>query len=336
MAQSSDTNNSSAQPSLQQRFHIPCLIVGAITVLAIIIMPYLGEVGMGNPQTASILGLWVNFLGHFHPIFLHLPIGALMLVIVMEVCGLFSGGKYQPHTTLGLFFTSATAVFAVTSGYLLYLTGSFEGELIEEHKRDGILFTSIIITTFLIKYTADLKPEKFFYKPIYALCLIASGGAMIAAGHHGGEYTHGDPLDALPSKVLNKRITKDKGDLDANPVIYTQIIHPILEEKCISCHGPKKKKSGLRMDTYKYMLDGGDEDECLVPGDIEHSGLITTLHLPDNDDFRMPPLDEPQLSEDEIKVLTWWVAIGAPEKSKLSEVTPTEDIEQSIQSILSK
>ena len=297
-------------------------------------MPYLGEIGSANPSTAATSGLWVNFLGQFHPVFLHLPIGALTLVFMMEICRLFSRGKYQPPTTLALLFTSGTGVLAVGTGYLLYLTGSFEGEIIEEHKRDGILFTALVIATFLIKYTADLKPKQFFYRPVYALFLIASGGSMIAAGHRGGEFTHGDPLDDLPSKVLEKRESKETPKMDTNLVIYTQIIHPILEEKCISCHGPKKKKSGLRVDTYEYMLEGGDEDECLVPGDVENSTLITLLNLPLDDELRMPPEGDPQMTEDEIKLLTWWVKIGAPEKATLGEVELTEDMEQTLQSHL--
>ena len=146
-----------------------------------------------------------------------------------------------------------------------------------------------MVITFLIKYTADLKPAQFCYKPIYALLLFGSGASLIGAGHHGGEITHGDPLDSLPSKVLAKRSSQADKPVAVDPVIYKDIIHPILEEKCVSCHGPKKKKSGLRVDSYAYMLEGGDEDECLVPGDLERSTLITFLHLPLDDDLRMPP-----------------------------------------------
>lgn len=321
-----------ADQSPQQRGYRLCLILGVIAILAVVLMPYIGEVGMANAKTASTLGLWVNFLGQFHPVFLHLPIGALMLVLVMEIGGLFSKGKYRPNTTLGLFFTSITGLFALVFGYALYLTGDFQSELAEEHKRDGIIFTILVIVTFLVKYSADLKPEKSFLKPIYVITLIASCGALIGAGHHGGEITHGDPFDALPSKILDKR--ENKSTPAADLVVYTQIIHPILEEKCISCHGPKKKKSGLRMDTYNYMLEGGEEGDCLVPGNLESSGLISTLHLPLDDDLRMPPEDKPQLTEDEIKVLEWWVKIGALEKAKLSEVKRSADVEKALESVI--
>ncbi len=263
--------------------------------------------------------------------FLHLPIGALTLVLVMEFLRCLSRGKYKPQTTIGLFFTAVTGVLALIFGYCLYLTGDFEGELIEEHKRDGIIFTVFVILTFLVKYTTDLHPNKKKWKALYVFLLLASGGAMIGAGHHGGEITHGNPLDSLPSKILAARKSHT---LDENLVIYTELIHPILEEKCISCHGSKKKKSGLRMDTYRHMLAGGDEGECLVPGDLKKSGLITTLHLPLDDDLRMPPQDKPQLTNDEIKLLEWWVKAGAPETSTLGEIERSAEIDKALESTL--
>jgi len=336
MAEDLEIKTTTSESLLQKKLHLPCLILGAIAILAVTIMPFIGEVGMANPKAAEGIGLWVNFLGRFHPLFLHLPIGALMLVFVMEVAKLLSGGKYRPHTTLALFFSAATSVFAVVFGYFLYLTGDFEGDLIEEHKRDGIIFTILMIVTFLVKYTADLKPQQLFYKPIYALTLLATGGAMIGAGHHGGEITHGDPLDSLPSKIISERDDKASMVVDTDPVIYTNIIHPILEEKCISCHGPKKKKSGLRVDTYAYMLAGGEEEECLVPGDIENSALITFLHLPLDDDLRMPPEGKTQLTKEEIQILEWWVKIGAPEKARLSEVKKDPEIDKALNTIMTK
>ncbi len=33
---------------------------------------------------------------------------------------------------------------------------------------------------------------------------------------------------------------------------------PLLIEKCISCHGPEKQKSGLRLDSRPALLTGGE------------------------------------------------------------------------------
>lgn len=322
------------QKSLQQKFHIPCIIAGVLAICGVAMMPLFGEIGMANPKTADTIGLWVNFMGRFHPLFLHLPIGAVMLVMLMEAANLISFGKYKPHTTMALFFASVTAMFAAVFGYCLYLTGGLEGALIEEHKRDGIIFTIAILIAFLVKYTSDMKPQVQFYKPLYGITLLASCAVMVSAGHHGGEITHGDPLDALPSKILSERETVANQPIDADPVVYTGIIHNILDAKCISCHGPDKQKSGLRLDSYEAMLDGGEEEEALVPGDLEKSALISFLHLPLEDDQHMPPEGKTPLTKEEIQILEWWVKSGAPETDHLSEVQVTAAIQTALDSLI--
>ena len=287
-------------------------------MLGVAIMPWLGETGAANHRGSSASSRWIAFLGEFHPVFLHLPIGAVMLVLVMEIGSMLSRGKYQVHTTLALAFATTTAVLAAVFGHCLYLTGDFTTELAEEHKRDGIIFTILLTATFLIRFLLINQPDSKHLKVTYRIGLTLAAAAMISAGHHGGEITHGDPMDKAPW-VIRKDHTMSAGDM-ADPIIYTHIIHPILEQKCISCHGEKKQKSGLRMDSYAAMIKGGDEEKCLVPGDTKESTMISFLHLPLEDDLRMPPEDKKQLTEEEKQILEWWVEIGAPEKARLSEV----------------
>jgi len=232
--------------------------------------------------------------------------------------------------TLALAFAAASSVFATLFGYFLYLTGDYTGELMDEHKRDGIIFTVLLILTFIVRYSLQHR-EDIWIKNSYPVLLILSGGMMMSAGHHGGEMTHGDLFKDLPSKVQAGR---DAQSLD--PVIYAEIVHPIIEEKCVSCHGPDKDKGGLRMDSIEHMLSGGDTEDCLVKSDLEASYMITSMELPLDDEYRMPPKDKPQITEDELKVLKWWIEIGAPETEKLSEVEVSEEMLQSIKTSMGK
>ena len=290
--------------------------------LLVAITPLFGEPGMANPKTANTLGLWFNFLGGFHPLFLHLPIGAFVLVLFLEIIAFFS--KNKMNMTLALGFAAASSVFATLFGYFLYLTGDYTGELMDEHKRDGIIFTVLLILTFVIRYSLQYK-EEAWVKHSYLGLLFLSGCMMMSAGHHGGEMTHGDLFKNFPNRIQTERETKS-----ADPVIYTEIVHPIIEAKCVSCHGPDKDKGGLRMDSIEHMLSGGDTEDCLVKSDLEASYMITSMELPIDDEYRMPPKDKPQITDDELKVLKWWVEIGAPEVEKLSEVEVSAEIMNSI------
>jgi len=65
-------------------------------------------------------------------------------------------------------------------------------------------------------------------------------------------------------------------------------IRPVLVEKCIGCHGPSKQVSGLRLDSRKAMLVGGDSGPALVPGNLAESLLYqAAAHV--GEASKMPP-----------------------------------------------
>ncbi|MDB5296083.1 MAG: Planctomycete cytochrome, partial [Phycisphaerales bacterium] len=84
---------------------------------------------------------------------------------------------------------------------------------------------------------------------------------------------------------------------------------PLLAENCFSCHGEKKQKGRLRLDSAAGLLKGGAGGPAVVAGDPGKSPLLTAVGYADPD-LQMPP-DE-KLSDAQVKVLTDWVAMGAP------------------------
>ncbi|MEO6809347.1 MAG: DUF1549 domain-containing protein, partial [Isosphaeraceae bacterium] len=86
-------------------------------------------------------------------------------------------------------------------------------------------------------------------------------------------------------------------------------VRPILVEHCFKCHGPKKQKSGLRLDSRASALLGGDTGPAVVPGKVEDSLLITAISHED-DILKMPPSQK--LSSAQVADLTRWVRMGAP------------------------
>ena len=319
------SENSDIAQTFMEKYYLPVVILGMIVAALVAAMPWMGEVGVANPKTAETGGLWMNFLGRFHPLILHLPIGAVMLVLCMEGLSLVTKGKYKSQTTLAVAFAAVTAVVAVVLGYFWYLTGNYVEDEISEHKRDGVIFSVLMIITFLVKFTYDAKDIKAL-KPGYYVLLALSAVTMMSAGHHGGEMIHGDPLNSFPSKVAAERESKLNAPVAVDPVIYTNIVHNILENKCISCHGPDKEKGGLRLDSLAAMLDGGEEEDCLVKGDVESSFMITSFDLPEDNDMHMPPKEKPQITPEEKAILIWWIEMGAPEDKKLSEVEVPKNI----------
>ena len=110
----------------------------------------------------------------------------------------------------------------------------------------------------------------------------------------------------------------------ADAAFFETSIRPVLSKNCYGCHGPKKQKSGLRLDSKELMLEGSDSGEILVPGEIDDSLLIDVL---ERDEGQMPP--GKRLSEGEISDLKHWVALGAPWPVAASRETSTVGFSES-------
>ena len=87
-------------------------------------------------------------------------------------------------------------------------------------------------------------------------------------------------------------------------------IRPLLLERCIECHGDKKQKGGLRLDSKAAWVKGGDSGTSLQPGDPENSLLIKAVRYTDKE-LQMPP--KHQLSPQEVALFEKWVQLGAPD-----------------------
>ena len=87
-------------------------------------------------------------------------------------------------------------------------------------------------------------------------------------------------------------------------------VRPLFIEHCYECHGDKKQKGGLRLDSQPGWQAGGDSGPALVPGEPAKSLLIEAIGYR-NDDLQMPP-KEP-LGAAAIAILTEWVQRGAPD-----------------------
>ena len=86
-------------------------------------------------------------------------------------------------------------------------------------------------------------------------------------------------------------------------------IRPILVEKCVNCHGPKKQSSSLRLDSREAILKGGDSGPAAVPSRPDESLMIQAVaHR--HEDLKMPP--KGKLPDAEVALLSQWVAMGAP------------------------
>lgn len=91
---------------------------------------------------------------------------------------------------------------------------------------------------------------------------------------------------------------------------FAKSIQPILETRCLDCHGAKKHKADLRLDSKDALLKGGEDGKVVEPGKAEESELYKRVILPKDSDDIMPPKGEP-LSKEQTDLIKQWINEGA-------------------------
>lgn len=118
---------------------------------------------------------------------------------------------------------------------------------------------------------------------------------------------------ALGSVVLFICVVCGQVTASGDTVTFTRDIRPILSNHCFKCHGPDDaaREADLRLDTFEGATSDHGNGRAVVPGDLQHSGMINRITAADPD-LRMPPIDSGlELSEQQISVLKQWIKEGA-------------------------
>lgn len=110
--------------------------------------------------------------------------------------------------------------------------------------------------------------------------------------------------------------------LKAETASFSHDIIPVLEKNCTSCHGLKKQKAGLRLDTYNLILQGSENGAIIKLGNAQDSELYRRLNLNPNDEEFMPAGSKPPLKPYEIELIKQWIIAKNPETSTFTFSKP--------------
>ena len=97
---------------------------------------------------------------------------------------------------------------------------------------------------------------------------------------------------------------------------YAQVIQPLFDAHCVSCHGPKKEKGKLRLDTLEATLKGGKNPTFTI-GKPNGSMLLARVFLERTAGDVMPPKAERPLTERQKEALYAFVE-GQPIPAELA------------------
>lgn len=269
-----------------------------------------------------------DLIGRFHPVLVHLPIGILLLACLFQILTIKSRFTVlQPAIPVMFFWGMVGAVLSCISGYMLSLSGDYDGQLVGRHQWMGIFTASLALILYLLyKFSISETIARWISLGIIILITIT--------GHLGGSLTHGS--DYL-TEGLN---SGDEKGVAMKPIpniqeaaLYGDVVQPLLQAKCYNCHGPNKQKGKLRLDQQEFILKGGKEGKVIEPGKADESEMIERMLLPMTDEDHMPPKEKPQLTPSEISLLHWWISTGADFTKKVKELPQTEKIKPTLLSL---
>lgn len=263
------------------------------------------------PLDGTVNNTFVFFIGRFHPIILHLPIGGLAALFVMEIIN-----SYRPQLNLDsacsilLWFSVITVIPSAILGFVLASSGNYDDELLNLHKWLGWL--TALVCVWLLYFNSKSKKT-------YRVFLYANVIFLLFAGHFGGQLTHGKDyltkyMPISMKKVLNidderNYLVVDRkiDSLSTGATYYTDQIKPIIENYCYKCHGQEKQKGDMRFDNIDWdMVNGFDAEKWNM--------MLNEINLGE-----MPPSDELQLSEDDRRILVDWITENLDKAAEAKE-----------------
>ncbi len=270
------------------------------------------------------------FVGRFHPLLVHLPVGALVLLGTLELLATrprFKAAADNRRWILG--FATMGALVSATCGWLLSHSGEYDAQLVSWHKWAGFCLALACLATWVVSLAGRTRT--------YQCSLGVTLALLAVTGHLGGSLTHGSdfltryapgPLRALLHGPRDPALLQPALADPAQRRIFADVIQPIFRQRCWTCHSASKQKAKLRLDSLERMLAGGETGPALVVGNASESLMIHRLLLPLDDDDHMPPSGKPQPTAAEISLLQWWINAGAPTNGAVGAVAGGEELQR--------
>jgi mono/diheme cytochrome c family protein len=88
-------------------------------------------------------------------------------------------------------------------------------------------------------------------------------------------------------------------------VSFVKDVLPIIESRCINCHGGDRTEKNLNLKTYADMMQGSENGSVVTAGDAAHSKLVELIVA------QKMPKRGPKLTPPQIQLITDWVNQGA-------------------------
>jgi uncharacterized membrane protein len=308
-----------------RRFRRPAVFIAAfLPALLLLALPL---------YRPTDLPFFFLFIGRFHPLVLHFPIVLIILALLFEIARHYSVLKLGDiFFKVILIAAAVTTLVSIGAGFFLFASGEYSGDLMERHFWLGAFTGTAIFTTVGLFY-AYLRDNRFYWA--YFAALAITNGAVAYTSHLGGSITHGKDYLTEHLSVLGTELADTKSKSENDMLLYRDVVVPVFEAKCLSCHNPQKSKGGLLMNSYASLLKAGESGiPSMTPGDPEKSEIFNRVHLPLDHKDHMPPAGKTPMTEDEVSILKFWIERGSSDTLSVSHARKEQNIGPAIERVL--
>ena len=303
---------------------------------------------MADSELQNVL---LQTVGRSHPFLVHFPVALLVVAATSELGGLWRRSPEVGAIARGLVWFALPATFAAAfAGWSMSEREPVSRAMastLEWHRWTGVGVLALTFLCVLLRQKTSAFRCVLFCGAIgvgvtghlggtmswgegYLLEPIQSWRAANAQVDPAPESVASlESSSAAPARPASGAIVVDASELEdisegTEPLVkdseedsppakveFVKDIQPILETYCVECHGPSKKRGGLRLEPIESAFPVGDEDFwTILPGDGESSLLVQRMLLPRDDDEAMPPKGD-AVPADEIQKFITWINEGA-------------------------
>jgi uncharacterized membrane protein len=284
------------------------------------------------------------FLGRFHAVLVHLPIGLLLAVGGLEVWARWrrrGERSVRIEEAIGplLGLAATGAVLAAADGLLLGRSGGYAGDAFERHRALGLGLVASVLLTAVAWLVARRHPSRG-WSVAYGVLLVHTLVLLVGTGHAGGTLSHGEGYlvefapPPLRAWLTGEVVAMEEERRPAQRVVFHALIQPILEERCVPCHGGERPRGGLELDSAEGLVAGGDEGPVVDAGSPASSELWRRVALPPSHADAMPPRGRHPLTAAEGALLRWWILEGASFDATLAEVDVTAEVRPTVEALV--
>ena len=249
---------------------------------------------------------WMQFLGRFHPLVVHVPIGLILVLPIVEFAGM-RRQSFRDAADFLLRISLGACVVAAFFGFLLAYGSGEIGTTVSRHMRGGFLLALELALCLAVRASWLRAGRLGLYAMLLALVLVT----LAWTAHQGGSLTHGSDYLTRYMPARLRRIVAPSAVSSHPNSFFARHIFPVLDAKCVACHGTNIEQGGLRLDSYEALMAGGKDGLVIAPRNPEHSLLLKNVTLPPNDRNFMPAEGRTPLTPEEIERIRAWVREGA-------------------------